>query len=479
MADTVTDVLQTRLDLIGLGEWTGGMGRAATATGLLEGKLNSAQQSMMGWGIALGAVSIGGFHLLIDAAKDAGEEAADFGRAVGNFKGGFPLEEMRSFTSGLSDLTGIEDGAIVKSLGLLGTFQLTGEQARTLELPILNAAESLKAMGVSAEGLALGVGKAIETGNVMGLKRMGVVIHDAAFQSKSLSERVKEVADALQKQGGPAAAAFAKTLPGQLQRLSTDMHELKEDLGESLIGPLGRVVSGVDGVVHSLRGLSPEVKTAAAVTGVVLAGAAGVASVVLFGLTVQTGLLAREQLLAAKAADTQAASLTKVALAGEAANVAQGGGAGGKAAGAGGFAKGLLKNALPAAGLALAGGSLGFIPDESMGGFGKRVKHTGENVLEGAAIGRLFGVPGAIVGGTLGLLKANIEDLFTHPKGAAAAAAAADPHLSEAQKQTQILQATLDQLTGIARDNALDTKGTLTGAMLVGVSQARARTLQH
>lgn len=483
--DTVSDVLQTRLEMAGLGEYTSGWLRAGNAVGVFEGKLNSAAKSQLAWSLGLGAVSLGGLHFFIDAAKDAGEEAADFQRAVGNFKGTFPLEDMRAFTESLSDLTGIEDQAIVQSLGLLGTFQLTAAQAKQLEPAILNAAESLRAMGVSSEGLANAVGKAIESGNVQGLKRMGVIIHDTAFESKTLSQRVTEVADALQHQGGDAAAAFAKSLPGQFRRLSTDLHELKEDLGEALIGPLGRVVSGADGLIHTLRGLSPEVKQAAAVTGVVLAGAAGIASLALLGLTVQTGMLAREELLAAKAARAEAAELDGVAAAvtRAAGAKAAAGGAGAGAAGAaakGGKGSGMLKRGAGAAGLVAATLGLDFIPDDSLGGFGKKIKHTGSNVLGGAAIGELFGgVPGAIVGGTLGLLKSAVEDtvdLFGSKKGTAAKS---DPHLTEAQKQTEELRKQTELLDRLAKGELVDTKGTLSGSMMVGAAMARARALQH
>src|SRR5262245_48888057 len=74
--------------------------------------------------IAAGLVA-GGIKRLGDAALEAGNDAASFNRAVGNFKGGFPLAEMQAFTGQLQRLTGIEDDVIAGSVGLLGTFGAT------------------------------------------------------------------------------------------------------------------------------------------------------------------------------------------------------------------------------------------------------------------------------------------------------------------------------------------------------------------
>jgi hypothetical protein len=407
----VEDVLATRLDLLGEGQYTTGLGRAAGA--------------LQAFGIT-GATGAAGLAFFGRAALAAGEDVAIFGRAAANFKGTFPADDIAAFTGELEGLTGIADDSIAGFLGLLGTFQLTGAAARRLAEPILNAAEALKAQGVSTEQLAVQIGKAAQTGDASSLRRVGIIIDDVGFKSLDTAGRVEALAKALNSQGGATAARDAlNTLPGAIAGATTAVGSLTEALGAPLIGPLKMTADLVRGAANAFTGLPTPVQTCITLIGVGLAGAMAVYSAQTAFAVMQTVRLTTAQLANANSAGKMAAANT----------------AAGNAVAAGG--KGISGKArvVAAAATVAADVGLGFIPDDAFGkgdGIGRVARNVGLGVANGAGVGYQFGgVPGAIGGGLLGGIGAagaetwrTTSEFFGGGKS---------PEKTEAEKQTELL----------------------------------------
>ena len=416
----VEDVLATRLDLLGLGGYVGGFDQATAAVGLHESALTSAQGRALSFGVAAGAVGLGGLNFFRKAALAAGEDVATFGRASANLKGQLSPGELADFTGELERATGVADDSIAGFVGLLGTFQATGDQAKQLAEPILNAAEALKAQGVSTEQLAVQVGKALQTGDAGPLKRSGIIIEEAGFKAATAAERVNLLEAALNAQGGTTAARDAlNTLPGAINAAATSFGSLQEALGAPLVGPLKTAADLARGAANAFTALPAPLQATVTLVGVGLSGALVVYSAQTVIAIAQTVRLARAQLEAAAAANTMAA-----------ANGRAGAAAVASAGGKGRFALSTGDKVLAAAAVADVG--LNFLPDDFGFGAGGALKNIGNKALMGASIGRLFGVPGAAVGGALGAGFGAVENLVTGGGDSKAQ--------TEAEKQTALLQ---------------------------------------
>lgn len=390
------DVLATRLQLLGVGGYVAGFQQVTDALGLFDSKLSTVQARQLSLGFAAGAVAAGAIAFLGNAAKAAGEDTEIFNRAAANFKGSFPSSEISDFTGQLEQVTGIADDSIASFLGLLGTFQITGEAAKGLAEPILNAAEALKAQGVTTEQLAVQVGKAIQTGDAGPLRRVGIIIDDVGFKSKSTAERATAMQAALNAQGGATAARDAmNTLGGSLRAAQTAAGSFVEAFGAPLVGPLTEGAKLTTQIAYSFQRLPGPLQTCITLLGVVAVGALTVYSGMTIFAVTQTVRLAKAQLEAAVAADKMATANTR---AGNAAATAAGKGATKGAGLAGNF----LAGGKVAAGVGIADFALQFVPDTFAGGAGRVAKDIGNDAAIGAGLGSIFGPRGALLGALLG-----------------------------------------------------------------------------
>lgn len=421
----VEDVLATRLDLLGLSGYVGGFDQATAAIGLHDAALSAAQTRALAFGAAAGAVGAAGLAFFGRAALAAGEDAAVFGRAAANFKGGFPAGEIAEFTGELERATGVADDSVAAFLGLLGTYQLTGDQAKALAEPILNATEALKASGATTEQIANAVGKALQLNEPSRLIRANIAIDEAAFKSADAAGKVKLLADALNAQGGATAARDAlNTLPGAIAGATTAFGSLQEALGAPLVGPLKTAADLARGAANAFTALPGPLQTTITLVGVGLSGALLIYSAQTVIAVAQTVRLARAQLEAAAAAKTMAAANSQAGTA-AVVNSGAGGGAGAR------FAQG----AKVAAGVGVADLVAQLIPDDAFGGAGAGAKNILNGAAAGAALGSPGGVRGAAVGALLGGGAAAVSNLMNGGK---------DKQQTELEKQTEILKGIKD-----------------------------------
>lgn len=401
---SVVDILETRLTLSGVEAYQAGLDRSAG--------------SMAKWGAistAAAVISAKSADIIGRAYQEAAGDAEAFSRAAGNFKGSFPAAEVESVSGNLQKLTAVADDQIAGFLGLLGTYKLTGEEAKSLALPILNASRALEAQGVTVESLATQIGKAVQGGNVSALRRSGIFVDEAKFAV----DRLGAVREALQAQGGNAALDFAQSGRGAMVAFKLAVDDLNGALGREFLPTLtAGIKSGTD-FVNWVAGSGPVVKTAAIALGTTFVAATVVAQTGIVAMIIQLRLLAKAHQDAAAAAVQHGSA--EVGAMGK-------GGIAGKA--------GLL---LGRAGLgAAAAGLINMVPTG-----GNRQGEGVKSVLEGTALGAGIGagigglfagvgaVPGALIGGAVGAAGGLAADAMKSKD---------KPAETEAQKQTKLLE---------------------------------------
>lgn len=259
---SVVDILETRLSISGVEAYQSGLDRSAGA--------------LAKWGaVAAGAAAIANRtgNIIRDSLQEAISDQTAFNRAVGNFKGATSIDDVKEFASTLQDLTTVPDDKIADIFGILGTFEINPGDAKGLTREILNSAQALKAAGVSGEGLSTAVGKAIQGGNLSGLQRMGIYVDKVAFSGN----RAQAVMDALRKQGGDAAAAFAKTPEGKLAAFDRAVEDLKGTLGEGFVPALNIAVETGTKFLRFVNQIPGGVSAAAAIIGGAYVASVGLA----------------------------------------------------------------------------------------------------------------------------------------------------------------------------------------------------------
>lgn len=393
----------------------------------VQAGMSEMQGSLVRFGIAAG-VATAGLKFIADAAKAAAEDQAQYTRAVGNFKGSFPLAEMEAATDQLRLLTGVGDDVTTSMYAMLGTFQLTGKQAQALGLPILNAAAALHE---SADEIAVAVGAAIESGSSQRLKRAKIFgIDDAAFAAANKWGRVQMVNKALMDQGGDAAERFRKTTLGAAQAAASAWQEVMEVIGKNESGPWKNIANTAAGAAEAFLKWDDSAKNIASTVALVVVGA-----MVLYA--VNSAIVVAETI--AMTRELAALELQARRTAGAVGSVGKGGVGGVGGGGKGGIAGGIL------ASLGFAGIEAGMqaAPKHGIGGalatgFGR----TAEGALIG---GQIAGVPGAVAGAVAGALVGAIENTVRAFGGKGAGAPAKDPHLVELEKINANLQKQLDE----------------------------------
>jgi hypothetical protein len=429
----IQDVIETVLTLSGVSALQAGFAAAEGSVLKYGGAISEVQRQSIAFGLAAGITAVG-LKFLGESAKAAAEDEANLSRASGNFKGAFPVQELSAYTDELRVLTGVSDQTTFGLLGLLGTFQITKDQAKSLALPILNAAEALKAQGVSAEQLAVQLGKAYQTGNAQALRRVGIILDETAFSAANAEGRVRLLADALQRQGGDAAVRFRQTTLGAAQAAQSAWGEIQETIGYATQGPLKDAVNTLVRIEEGFLALPEPIKSTASLIAVGLVGAMALYAIGTGVALSRTIRLAQELAvleLAAKRTGKAMGDLTR-----EEARQAAFGNGGGRSGVAGAVGTAAAVFGLPAieAGMSTA-------PKSGVGG---ALAHSFGRAGEGAIIGgQIAGVPGGIGGAAIGALVAALEATFGGKKkgsGKTATEELLEKQLEEQRKTNAHLQ---------------------------------------
>lgn len=325
MASVVSDVLQTRMELLGLGPFVRGMADAAEALGLVDLATDKATRRQLAFGIASGAAAAGiaaGMVRTVTAAGRMEQVEIAFSTLLGSAEAArAKIAELQQFAA----KTPFSFEEVVK-----GSQRLLGVGASADQLiPILGAlGNAIAATGGSSEEFSralYAVGQVISNQTLQGdelrqladaglplndlLKELGTSmgqVGKAGITSARFLEALQKVMNEDRFAGGMERQS--KTLFGALSNLGDAGQQAAAALGQPLIGPVTTVTKAITDLTNAFNQASPAVKNAASGLAVLLAGALTVTAIKSAIAVVQLGRLATAHLQAAAAATTHAAA---------------------------------------------------------------------------------------------------------------------------------------------------------------------------
>lgn len=292
---TVTDQLITVLKLTGAREYAEGMHTAEQAVkklggatkgaapgGAAPGGLAGIVQSLGGPGAA--AVKGGVLLALAKGARDSVEAFADAEQSVfrttvvlKNLGSSLPISQVQGFASQMQAATGINDEAIVSTVGLLKRFGAADNQIESLTKTV---ADFSAGMGISMEEAGTAVGHAL-IGNTRMLRNMGIEFKATGDRAKDLATIQKKLNDLF----GGAAEARRNTVAGSFEALKNAFGDLLEAIGSKLANIVVPVVQALTAVITFFANNIILFTTAVgALAGLVLGGPVGALVGALAGL---------------------------------------------------------------------------------------------------------------------------------------------------------------------------------------------------
>src|ERR1041385_1304532 len=247
---------------------------ASDALDGLKGSINAIKESALGLGVSFAGLSA----FILESITQFGEQEAAAKRldmalknVAGNADGA--SERLKGLADNLSKLTGVDNTTIVSMQAMLGTLGFNEAAIAQLTPRILDMS---KAMGVDAQSAALALGKSIETGSSMPLKRMGIILDDSTFKNRDFAATMAQV-DAKVK---GAAETFGGTAIGGLDKFKASVQDLVEKFGGALATVLNPLIQWAVQFVQYLTSLDPAVVQFAAVFVVAATAATGLLTVV-------------------------------------------------------------------------------------------------------------------------------------------------------------------------------------------------------
>lgn len=255
---TITDVLETRLQVVGLGAYLRDFQQLARALGVAKTGLNDAAKAELAISAAAGAASLAITAGLAKATLAAGEHQAILVRTSASFQQfghSIPQSELEAWSNTVQDATGIARDQAVTIAGLYAEYGLTTEQVEKFSKATLEAAVALKAQGTSAEQIARFVGEALQMvreGNLRGLEMMGRRIGIIVNQARAATNPVNELFRAISQKGGQQAEERLKTLPGAIDAMSNAFVRLQQDVGKYFLPPITAAVQAITLLLNAL-----------------------------------------------------------------------------------------------------------------------------------------------------------------------------------------------------------------------------------
>lgn len=244
---TVTDTLQTVLQLVGAPVFAAQMGTAAAATGTLAaaqttaaattGTLTTATAGLTAalaplLALAVPLLTIGaaiGFaSKAIHEFADVQSRAFQTSVVLKNLGSSIPIEELQDLGAEIQRLTGFDDDLVVSLGGMLARFGIAGEEIPGAVRAIADAAAG---SGQSLEEIGSAVGHAL-AGRGQALKQLGVEFKATGNKARDLMKIEEE----LEKRFAGAGAARRETLAGAFDALSNATGNFFSAMGR-ILGP--------------------------------------------------------------------------------------------------------------------------------------------------------------------------------------------------------------------------------------------------
>lgn len=205
-------------------------------------KAKGASFALLGGLTALGAAAVGVAKTSLDAWA-AQEAASDRLRTVLKNVAGARKEDISMLekqAGALQRVTRFSDEEIISAQAFLGTFRLTASQIKTVTPHLLDMAEALRRTSggtIDLEQASNMLGKAIASGQLANLRRVGVTLSDTQmklFKTASQEKRVAMITQILDQNFKGVAKSAGTTLAGAIDRAKNAFGEVQEEIGKRL-----------------------------------------------------------------------------------------------------------------------------------------------------------------------------------------------------------------------------------------------------
>ena len=155
------------------------------------------------------------------------------------------LALMQQQQTALQKVGVYDDDLVAAGQAQLSTFQLTGSEINQLMPKMADLVANQKGMNASAEDFystSNMIGKAISTGNLSAMKKVGIAVSEAEmaqFKHATQTEKVAMMNKILEQNVGKVNEALAKTDLGRVQQGTNLWNNMKETVGKSVVQVFG------------------------------------------------------------------------------------------------------------------------------------------------------------------------------------------------------------------------------------------------
>lgn len=156
------------------------------------------------------------------------------------------FQEFQSEASRIQGIGVFGDEMIVGAQAQLSTFQLSNKEINMLMPKIADIVANQKGMNGTAEdffGTANMIGKAMSTGMLAPLRKVGIALTDAEmkqFKTLNQTQRAAKLQEILSKNVGNINEELAKTPLGKIKQAENAWGDMKEKIGEAAVNVKGK-----------------------------------------------------------------------------------------------------------------------------------------------------------------------------------------------------------------------------------------------
>lgn len=142
---------------------------------------------------------------------------------------------LGDLAAALSKTTGVSETTITSFQGMLASMGFNEAAIAQMTPRILDMS---RAMGVDASTAAMVLGRSIENGTGMSLKRYGLTLQDAAFKNRDFGAIMDQIDSKVKGQ----AESYGNTAVGGIEKFKAALEKLQERIGQVLSEALGPLI---------------------------------------------------------------------------------------------------------------------------------------------------------------------------------------------------------------------------------------------
>lgn len=175
------------------------------------------------------------------------------------------FNEFQAEASRIQGIGVFGDEMIVGAQAQLSTFQLTNKEINMLMPKIADIVANQKGLNGTAEdffGVSNMIGKAMSTGMLAPLRKVGIALTDAEmqqFKTLNQTQRAAKLQEILSKNVGNVNEELAKTPLGKIQNAQNAWGDMKERIGEAAINIKGKFAPYLVASIPLVEGIAKKV----------------------------------------------------------------------------------------------------------------------------------------------------------------------------------------------------------------------------